>query len=314
MCWCLTFVNYVSIYYPWFRYLNFATTVHHIHHSQPLNSIAFQGKKKAILEANSKVYIRGSCLSKFLVQVLLWVGKEACEAVFSFPAYFLIVAAVPCHPWNPNLSKEPSTEWCWSLRFLTPLCSYFLFLSTSYTRSCSLLPGALCCFITSTGHSMLLPFILQPLSTKSGPRLNWDGESHQEQITPSASPSQISLIASPVQILIPSSPSTSFLDTLRAANFPVCRYLGMDYLHIWKNNFSWDSVCVVWQKKPTTYPHVRRKPSHTIREQNCWTNFLLFQPFWRSQFLLWLGVKWLKHGQKERSRFSCNAWTHFFIL
>lgn len=133
-------------------------------------------------------------------------------------------------------------------------------------------------------------------------------------VTPSASPSQISLIASPVQILIPSSPSTSFLDTLRAANFPVCRYLGMDYLHIWKNNFSWDSVCVVWQKKPTTYPHVRRKPSHTIREQNCWTNFLLFQPFWRSQFLLWLGVKWLKHGQKERSRFSCNAWTHFFIL
>lgn len=60
---------------------------------------------------------------------------------------------------------------------VSPFCSYVLrvcSLPNSCTKSCSLLSGALYCFIASKEYGTFFPFTLRPLSTKSGPRVTGD--------------------------------------------------------------------------------------------------------------------------------------------
>lgn len=52
---------------------------------------------------------------------------------------------------------------------VSPFCSYVLWvgsLPNSCTKNCSLLSGALYCFITSTGYGTFLPFVLRPLQNQ----------------------------------------------------------------------------------------------------------------------------------------------------
>lgn len=211
------------------------------------------------------------------------------------------------HTCPKNQVQSDVENWCSSL-LLFPLLS-FLSIPTSCTRSCSLLSGALYCFISSTGHGIFLPFVLQPLSTKSGPRVNWDRESHHDSFIPPASPSQIPLIASPVQILIPSSYLHILLGYTEGCQFPclqTCRR-GVS-LCVRTGARTW-----CYRKKPTIYPHVCRKPSHNTREQNdVKTTSLLFQPFWRSQLSHVIGGE-MAEAQPERKKPSELQWLNSLL-
>lgn len=232
---------------------------------------------------------------KFPVQVLLWVSKQTSEALLFFSAYLLTVAAVPCHPRNTRLPKEPSTEWCWRLMFVTPLCSYFL--SSVFSLHFHLLYKKLLLVVwcplllhhkyrTSHIFSHCSAAYVYKVRTQSWVEQGIPSWLVHTICKPFPDPANCLRSANPNPSLLT---PTSFLNTLRATHFPVCRYLDAGYHHIQEKTFRRDSVCVrVWcyRKKPAIYPHTCGKPSHNTSKQNdVKTTFLLFQPFWRSQLL-----------------------------
>lgn len=141
---------------------------------------------------------------------------------------------------------------------VSPFCSYVLrvgSLPNSCTKNCSLLSGALYCFITSTGYGTFLPFVLRPLQ-------NQDPESLGTGISPWLVHTTGKPFPDPMNCL----PSTN-PDPL------VCPYPS------WVHS---ESVCVMLQKGDQY--QTCRKPSHKTREQNdVNTALFLFEPLQISQ-------------------------------
>lgn len=172
-------------------------------------------------------------------------------------------------------------EWCWRLLSL-PFCSYFPWvcsLPNSCTKSCSLLSGALYCFIASTGYGTFLPFILQPLSTKLEPSVIRDRG--------------LTMISSYCWQTFPdpmNRPPNTNPDPFVSPYPP--------WIH-------WESMCVT---------DMCRKPSHKTRKQNdVTTGLFLFEPLWNPSPHMLPWVKWLKHSQKGGSHLSCNTWMYSFF-
>lgn len=172
---------------------------------------------------------------------------------------------------------------------VSPFCSDFLqvcSLPNSSTRSCFLLSGALYCFIASTGYATFLPFVLQPLSTKSGPRVigdrcltmispyYWQTLPRSNELPPRYKSRSLCF-------------SISSLDTLR-----VCVQCYRKKTSTW---------CV---QNPQTRPESRTMPTQA---SCCWSLCKDPSPHMIPQ------VKWLKHSQKGGSHLSCNTWKHSFF-
>lgn len=171
-------------------------------------------------------------------------------------------------------------EWCWRLVSLpsAPISSVCSF-PNSCTQSCSLLSGALYCFIASTGYGTFLPFILQPLSTKLEPRVIWDRG--------------LTMISSYCWQTFPepmNCPPNTNPDPSGSPYPP--------WIHS-------ESMCVT---------DMCRKPSHKTWEQNdANTGLFLFEPLWNPSPHMLPWVKWLKHSQKGGSHLSCNTWMYSFF-
>lgn len=142
---------------------------------------------------------------------------------------------------------------------VSPFCSYVLWvgsLPNSCTKSCSLLSGALYCFITSTGYGTVLPFVLRPLSTKSGPRVTGNRD--------------LTMI------------SSYYWQTLSRSNELPPQHKSWSLSLSYPSWVHSESVRVMLQKGDQY--QTCRKPSHKTREQNdVNTALFLFEPLQRSQ-------------------------------